>query len=111
MINRGEWNNAVGQWVRFRTPWGTHRGIVQEVNHRGVLVRVPQQYAPATLINASDEQKLDVALTAYGYPYGGYGYGYSPAARWGYPGWGGWYGGWWLWWLAFAWIFALAFLF
>lgn len=103
----------MGQWVRFQTPWGSHRGIIADVNQRAVLVRVPRGYVPAGLVSdtkaGDDEKNLDVALAQYGY-YGGYrGYG---AARggWGYPGYGGWYGGWWWWWLAFAWIFALAFL-
>ncbi|QQE78245.1 hypothetical protein [Alicyclobacillus sp. SO9] len=107
----------MGQWVQFRTQWGLHRGIVTDVNNRGVLMRVPRGYAPAGLAthqqsNGSDEEKLDLALTYGGYGRGGYGYpGYRAGyGRWGYPGYGGWYGGWWWWWLAFAWIFALAFL-
>lgn len=102
----------MGEWVSFRTQWGSHRGIVEQVNHRGVLVRVPRQYVPATLINGTDNDKLDVGLArwggAYG-PYGAYG-GYGGGKTWGYPGYGAWYGGWWWWWLAFAWIFWLAFL-
>jgi hypothetical protein len=114
MCTQGQCMRHMGQWVQFRTPWGMHRGIISEVNNRGVLVRVPRQYAPVSLAyhtheNKSDEEKLDVALAGVGYggypgAYGGYG------GRWGYPGAGRWYGGWWLWWLAFAWIFWLAFL-
>lgn len=115
MCTRGDCQQAMGQWVTFRTNWGTHRGIVEQVNHRGVLVKVPQQYAPVQLAGAidSDEAKLDAVL-AWGRPtgaYGGYGNGYNYGRPgWGYPGYGAWGGGWWWWWLAFAWIFLLAFL-
>lgn len=109
MCHRSQCVHHMGNWVRFQTPWGVHQGIVTQVNQNAVLMRVPRQYAPMRLMSHSeqtgvnDEQKLDLALTQYGY---GYGYG----GRWGYPGYGAWYGGWWWWWLAFAWIFALAFL-
>lgn len=116
MCTRGECVRYMGQWVRFETPWGVHRGVVTDINHRAVLVRVPRRYAPSGLVSnatnkdTSDEQRLDLALTQYGYGgYGGYP-GYGGYGRWGYPGYGGWYGGWWWWWLAFAWVFWLAFL-
>ncbi|WAH38570.1 hypothetical protein [Alicyclobacillus dauci] len=109
MCTRTECVNKMGQWVQFRTKWGTHRGIVSGVNDRAVLVRVPRRYAPVGLAGAcqsvdqSDEEKLDISLARWGY--GGYGpryYGaYGGRGR-GYPGYGGWYGGWWWWWLAFA---------
>jgi hypothetical protein len=115
MCTQGQCMNYMGNWVQFRTPWGSHRGIISEVNNRGVLVRVPRRYAPVSLAyhaleNESDEKKLDVALAGIGY--GGYpgAYGGRYGGRWGYPGAGAWYGGWWWWWLAFAWIFWLAFL-
>lgn len=120
MCNRLDCINNLGKWVQFRTQWGMHRGIVTDVNNRAVLIRVPRQYAPVGLVGhfqeayKDDEKKLDLALAqwggyagwgSYGQPsYGAYGGG------WGYPGYGGWYGGWWWWWLAFAAIFALAFL-
>lgn len=116
MCTQSQCHRSVGQWVSFQTPWGAHRGVVESVNQRAVLMRVPREYAPMGLASHEaeqhpDERRLDVALAAggyggYGYP--GYGAGYG--RRWGYPGYGGWYGGWWWWWLAFAWIFALAFL-
>ncbi|GMA55726.1 hypothetical protein C7445_102294 [Alicyclobacillus sacchari] len=106
MCTRAQCERAVGQWVRFQTPWGTHRGVVEQVTGNGVLVRVPRSYAPVGLASGSDEDRLDVTLAqwGYGYPYA------RPYGRWGYPGYGYWYGGWWWWWLAFAWIFWLAFL-
>jgi len=117
----------VGHWVQFQTQWGHHRGIVEQVQNHGVLMRVPREYAPAGLANftgsasQSDEARLDLALAQWGYGAPGYGYGYGGGAPGygygyarrpgGYGGYGGWWaGGWWLWWLAFAWIFALAFL-
>lgn len=113
MPTRNDCERAVGQWVSFRTRWGAHRGIVEQVNHRAVLVRVPQQDAPVELLHATDEEKLDVAL-AWGRPYGAYGGGYGGYGPgrpgWGYPGYFGAYGGFVWWWLAFSWIFALAFL-
>ena len=122
VYSRGDCIRYMGQWVRFQTPWGMHQGIVTDINNRGVLMRVPRRYAPTGLASADkvigvdDEQKLDLALAQWGYRgygYGPYGGGYGARAGyggWGYPGYGGWYGGWWWWWLAFAWIFALAFL-
>lgn len=113
MCTMGQCKKHLGQWVQFQTPWGVHRGIVTDVNHRAVLVRVPKSYAPvryatATAPENADERKLDVALAQWG----GYGYAgrYGYPGRWGYPGYGAWFGGWWLWWLAFAWVFWLAFL-
>lgn len=47
-----------------------HRGIVEQVNRRGVLVRVPHQYVPAALLSGGkDKEKLDVGFTAWGAPY------------------------------------------
>ncbi|WDL96422.1 hypothetical protein [Alicyclobacillus sp. ALC3] len=103
MCSRDDCSQAMGQWVRFQTRWGVHRGIVESVNQRAVLVRMPRQYAPVGLTSHStagetdDTSKLDIALAAWS-GYGGYGRGYGRGA----PGYGGWYGGWWWWWLAFA---------
>lgn len=116
MCARTDCARYMGQWVRFQTPWGMHRGVISAMNNRAVLIRVPRSYAPIQLaastkvLDVDDEKRLDLAL-AWG-RYGGYGGGYGYGARrgWGAPGYGGWYGGWWWWWLAFAWIFALAFL-
>jgi len=124
MCTMRECNDNLGKWVQFRTQRGFHRGIVHEVNPNAVLIRVPRNYAPYQLVtetlDATDEHKLDIALTRFGYPaygyagYGGYpgygGYGGYGAGRWGYPGYGAWGGGWWWWWLPFAAILALAFL-
>jgi len=115
MCTMDQCQNNVGNWVQFRTPWGAHRGMIQSVNSRGVLMKVPGQYAPVGLAtyqgatNASDEEKLDIALAYGGYPgYGAPG-GYGPrpgypgyGVRPGYPGHGYWARGWWWWWLAFA---------
>ncbi len=99
-----------GSWVHFQTPWGYHRGIIQQVENQGVLMKIPRNYVPAHLANAnsSDETKVEVALqqVAWGNPGYGYGGGYGPYR----PGYGWWNGGWLFWWLAFASIFALAFL-
>ena len=131
LSTRSNVENAVGQWVQFRTPWGYHRGIVEQVNQRAVLVKVPKEYAPISLAYGSangaqnDAERLNTALTKHNYrisgdvtpAFGGYGPGYGPGAggapggRWGYPGYGDWGGGWWWWWLAFAWIFLFAFWF
>lgn len=111
MCTMGQCQQSIGNWVQFRTPWGNHQGIVESVNARAVLVRMPRQFAPSRLASGhlsgnSDEERLDVALAAYGY----HGVGYPGYRAWGYPGYGIWRGGWWWWWLAFAWVFALAFL-
>lgn len=106
MCTMGECNKSMGQWVQFRTRWGSHRGVVEAVNDRAVLMRVPRQYAPMGLVSheqSSEEQRLDIALAEWG-GYGGY------RGRWGYPGYGAWRAGYWWWWLAFASIFLLALL-
>lgn len=122
MCMRGDCTKAVGQWVQFRTQWGSHRGIVHAVNDQAVLMRVPKQYAPSpltatSLAPESESGRLDLALAQWGYgygapgaAYGGPGYGYGAGPGYGRPGYGWWAGGWWFWWLAFAWIFAFAFL-
>lgn len=117
MCSRIDCANNLGKWVQFQTQWGSHRGIVAEVNNHAVLIRVPRRYAPMGLVNnsevryKSDEERLDLALAQWGGWRGYGGPGYRPyGARWGYPGYGAWWGGWWWWWLAFAWIFWLAFL-
>ncbi|KPV45700.1 hypothetical protein [Alicyclobacillus ferrooxydans] len=125
MCNRMDCVSNMGKWVQFQTQWGTHRGIITDVNNRAVLVRVPRQYAPTGLVShfqavdKDDEEKLDLALAqwggyggapGWGGGYGRPGYGAYGGRGWGRPGYGGWYGGWWWWWLAFAWIWWLAFL-
>lgn len=118
MCTKCQCRKNMGQWVRFQTQWGMHQGMIEDMNDRAVLVRVPRRYAPAGYVNDAvpenpEDRKLDVALAAWGGYGGGYGggpgYGYG-GGRWGRPGYGGWYGGWWWWWLAFAWIFWLAWL-
>lgn len=122
IFTMGQCQRNVGRWMEFRTPWGKTRGIVEEVNHRAVLVRIPKEHVPIQLLSQShgaDEARLDATLAEYGYPAGpgyggqtpGSGGNCAPNGRWGYPGYYGWYGSWFLWWLAFAWIFLLAFLF
>ncbi|MCY0874915.1 MAG: hypothetical protein OWT28_01320 [Firmicutes bacterium] len=129
MCTRGQCQKNLGNWVQFETPWGRHRGVVERVTDRGVLMRVPRQYAPTSLAThralraETEEQRLDLALAQWGYGgaggwgggagapgYGAYGgaYGNRGYGNGGYGGW--WGGGWWWWWLAFAWIFWLAFL-
>lgn len=111
MCTMNQCQSALGQWVQFRSPWGMHRGIIQEVSPTGALIRMPRQYAPMTMISdarhpQTDADKLDVALAQWGYgPYPGPRYG----PRYG-PGYNRWAGGWFVWWFAFAAILALAFL-
>ncbi len=100
----------IGQWVRFHTPLGSHRGVVEQVANNAALIRVPRQYAPVgyasdrSLPTQSLEQKIDAVL-AGGYGYAAPGPGYPPAYG---NGW--WAGGWWYWWIPFLAILALAFL-
>ena len=116
MCTKTHCEKHLGGWVQFHTPWGYHRGVIEQVGPTSALVRIPRQYAPTTLIHhetgETDEQKLDIALAAWGY---GPGPAYGPRpGGWGRdyyrPGYGWWVGGWWWWWIAFAWIFALAWL-
>lgn len=115
MCTRGDCVRGMGQWVQFQTAWGHHRGVIEQVNQQAVLVRMPSRYAPTrptglisqTLPDDSDDTKLDLALAYGGYGAGAGGY---PGGGRGYAGSGYGGGGWWWWWLAFAWIFALAFL-
>ena len=41
MCNRLDCVNNMGKWVQLTTPWGSHRGIVSDVNNRTVLIRFP----------------------------------------------------------------------
>ncbi|MCI0182863.1 hypothetical protein [Sulfoacidibacillus ferrooxidans] len=99
-----------GGWVQFRTRYGLHQGMVQQVRSNSVLMKVPAQYAPSlATFEVSDEAKLDMALAQWGGGYPGYGAGYG--GGYGAPGAGWWGGGYWWWWLAFGAIFWLSFLF
>ncbi len=108
---RQQCQNCQGEWVRFRTHYGIHQGMIEQVRGDSVLMRVPAQYAP-TLASfpKTDEEKLDVALVQRGIGYPGYSMG-APGYGYGAPGYGWWGGGYWWWWLAFASIFFLSFLF
>ncbi len=117
----------VGEWVRFQTPLGQHRGVVEQVRGDAALIRVPRTHAPLGLASLraqtdySDEQKIDAVLAqwAFGGPGGPGGPGYRPGfgapgypPAYGPPGYGaGWWArGWWFWWIPFFAILALAFL-
>lgn len=56
-----------GGWVQFRTRYGLHQGMVQQVRSNSVLMKVPAQYAPSlATFEVSDEAKLDMALAQWG---------------------------------------------
>lgn len=115
MCTRQQCEQYVGQWVRFRTPYGVHQGMIERVTPSKAIVVSPQQYAPAELISdkvdASDMEKLDIALAwgpvgrgAVGYP--GAGYGARAGAGYG-GGYGGYGYGWARWAVSFLVIYAL----
>ncbi len=78
LISKADFERYIGKWVRFRTPYGYHQGIVERVTEDSVVVVAPKQWIPvqlATEVQMSDLQKLDIStanLSGFGRPYGGY---------------------------------------
>lgn len=107
MCSRSECQRYIGQYVRFRSPYGYHEGVIERVSGNQAIVLSPRRYIPVHLastdLRTSDEQKLDVALAWGGYG-GGYGRGYGG----GYPGYGYGYGyAWGRWAVSFLAIYLL----
>lgn len=103
MRSRTECLRFVGQYVRFRTPYGYHEGVIERVTQQNAIVLSPQRFIPTQLASESltsdEETRLDLAL-AYG-GYGGYG------GRGGYGGWGYGWGRWAVSWLVIYVLFGL----
>ncbi|MCL6592727.1 MAG: hypothetical protein K6T31_02005 [Alicyclobacillus sp.] len=98
MCTRADCEKFVGQWVRFRTPYGEHMGLLERVTPRAAIVLSPRQYVPAQWAQApslpdGEAARLDAVL-AWGAP-GAFGYG----AGWGW--------GWQRWAVSFLIIYAL----
>lgn len=111
MCTRGECQRHVGQWIRFRTPYGVHKGVVERVTADSAIILSPRQYVPVQLassdIGEDELQKLDIGLATYGRGFvtAGYpGYGGGHAGPRGYGGWGY---GWRRWAVSFLIIYAL----
>lgn len=92
----------VGNWVTFRTPNGPMRGILEKVNEKQALIKIPYADAPLHLMMGSGhdftvekKQKMshDIEQVAY-YAPGGVGYG-GVARPYGFGLGGGWW--WWIW--------------
>jgi len=103
MCSRAECQRYVGQYVRFRSPYGYHEGIIERVSGNRAVVLSPRRYIPVQLatetLDANDEKRLHVALAwgGYGGGYGGrggYGGGYGGPGGYGYGGWGYGWGRW-----------------
>lgn len=126
LCTRADCERHVGEWVRFRTKYGYHVGIVERVTKDSAIVMSPRQHIPTHLasadVNADEMQRLDLALAWWGggfgrggggYPGAGYGggapgagaYGGGFGGRGGYGGWGGY--GWGRWAVSFLIIYAL----
>lgn len=95
MCTRSQCEKHVGKWVKFRTPFGVHQGIIEEIRGDKAIILSPKQYVPKQVesIDVTPEElgKLDVALAYGGYPgaggavgghYGGYGYWGFGWSRW-----------------------------
>lgn len=81
---RTEYQRHIGKYVRFRTPYGYHEGVIERIQGDQVIILSPQQYIPPKLalepLDAEEAKRLDLALTFGGYGvaregHGGYGWG------------------------------------
>lgn len=103
-VTKAECLRYVGQWVRFRTPYGWHRGVIERVTDSHLIVLSPRREVPlqfasaATPVTAAEQRRLDVALAQW--------YG-PPGLGWGMPGVGGWGWAWSRWAVSFLIIYAL----
>lgn len=106
MCSRAECQRYVGRYVRFRSPYGVHEGVIERTSSSQAIILSPRQYIPVQFasqaLDATDEERLDLALA-----WGGFGGGYG--ARGGYGGGYGGYGayGWGRWAVSFLVIYAL----
>lgn len=124
MCTKAQCEQHLGKMVQFRTPYGHHIGMIEQVTANQVIVLTPKRFAPSHLsrpVNLSDEDKLDVALAFWGggYPRAGFGPGAGAGYRYGYGGPGrpvgnmggragyGWGGNWQRWAVSFLVIYVL----
>ncbi|MCL6548006.1 MAG: hypothetical protein K6T30_03755 [Alicyclobacillus sp.] len=109
MVTREQCQRYVGQWIQFRTQYGSHIGYLERVTKDAAIVLSPSRFVPAQLASApvgSDDARLDVALAWWGGLGGGY-----PAGAYAGPGgfgpYGGWGWGWRRWAVSFLIIYVL----
>ncbi|MBX6352966.1 MAG: hypothetical protein IRZ10_06480 [Thermoflavifilum sp.] len=103
MVSMAQCKPYVGQWVRFRTPYGEHTGYVERITPTAMIVLSPRREIPVQLARDSLEVQPAKDLTlawwggagGWGAPGYGYGYGFGP------------YGGWARWAVSFLIIYAL----
>jgi hypothetical protein len=111
MVTRLDCQKYVGRWVRFRTPFGWHRGIIEDITDTHAVIVSPDKYVPAQLasqkLTKDDLRKIDAtfAFGSFGGPAGVGVPGYGMSV----PGYGGFWGGasWSRWAVAFLIIYLL----
>lgn len=99
MDPKSRYQRYVGKTVRFRTPYGVHKGIVERVTDNEVILLSPKTQIPKALSHTVLDSRVgagDIALAYGGAPGGAWGGGYAP--------WGFW---WSRWAVSFLIIFAL----
>ncbi|GMA66295.1 hypothetical protein NZD89_28905 (plasmid) [Alicyclobacillus fastidiosus] len=113
MCTQAECQRHIGKFVQFKTPYGYHQGVIEQIKGEKAIILSPSRYVPAQLASTEllddDVKKLDVALAWWR---GGLGRaGYPGVAAGGYPrgayGYGGWGYGWARWAVSFLIIYAL----
>lgn len=101
MVTRLDCEKYVGRWVRIRTPYGWHRGIIEDITDTHAVIVSPDKYVPVQLasqkLTKDDLRKID-ATFAFGSFGGPSSVGLPGASAPGYgaygPGYGGWGFGW-----------------
>jgi hypothetical protein len=101
-MRRADCQQYVGKYIRFRTPFGYHEGIIERIQGDQAVILSPRRYIPAQFateyLDRDEVKRLELTQAfggytggAYGNPgrgYGGYPGGGYGAGR-GYGGWGG----------------------
>lgn len=117
MSTRSEFEQHVGQWIRFRTKYGNHVGLVERVTNDSAIMISPRNQIPVNFagdeVSNNELERLDLALAWWGggglgrggYPGGGYGRGVPGAGAYRGGGYGGY--GWGRWAVSFLVIYAL----
>ncbi len=89
-MRRADCQQYVGKYIRFRTPFGYHEGIIERIQGDQAVILSPRRYIPAQFATEyldRDQVKRLELTQAFG-GYGGYTGGRYGTGR-GYGGWGG----------------------
>lgn len=69
-----DFQNHIGQWIEFKTQWGTHQGVVERVNRNAVLVKMSSDAVNTKLVDGLNSMNYSSQLIGYDgidghYPY------------------------------------------